>query len=182
MVLQLSGWMFSDQTAVKKNWFMLVIAYFLTERLLTEANLLLPVATESSFRISKVGSIVMFDINSVKSLDLLKRLIKQLTLTSTVIIASGCQKAEHNPQGDVDTIGDAMSHCRQYTKAVLPEGTLIALDEWSSRETREYYDIYFDVSDSTQTGYAKCRVDKMGLITYHGTRDFRTKSRSFSGF
>ncbi len=124
----------------------------------------------------------MFDINSVKSLGLLTRFLKQLTMTGSVIFVSGCNLMEPDPQGDVDTIGDAMSHCRQYTKEVLPEGTMIALDEWSSRETREYYDIYFDVSDATQTGYAKCRVDKMGLITYHGTRDFRTKSRSFSGF
>ena len=85
-------------------------------------------------------------------------------------------------QGDVDTIGDAMSHCRAYTIHSMPEGTRVSLDEYSSRETREYYDIYFDLTDATQSGYAKCRVDKSGLITYLGTRDFRKKSRSFADF
>lgn len=110
-------------------------------------------------------------------------LIRYLGVLALVIGCSACVKpSEFDLQGDVDTLGDAMSHCRAYTTHEMPEGTRISLDEYSSRETHEYYDIYFDLSDSHQSGYAKCRVDKNGLITYLGTRDFRRKSRSFSGF
>jgi len=120
----------------------------------------------------------MFIVNKLQGVAFMKLLA--LILAATFL--SGCNQVQYDPQGDVDTLGDAMSHCRAYTKAVLPQGTRIALDELSSRETREYYEIFFDVSDANQTGYAKCRVDKYGLITYHGTRDFRTRSKSFSGF
>ena len=110
-------------------------------------------------------------------------LVRYLGLIALAMGCSACVKPnDFDLQGDVDTLGDAMSHCRAYTTHEMPQGTRISLDEYSSRETREYYDIYFDLSDSSQSGYAKCRVDKSGMITYLGTRDFRRKSRSFAGF
>ena len=110
-------------------------------------------------------------------------LIRYLGLMVLAIGCNACMNSnDFNLQGDVDTLGDAISHCRAYTTPEMPPGTRIALDEFSSRETHEYYDIYFDVSDSSQSGYAKCRVDKSGLITYLGTRDFHRKSKSFASF
>lgn len=110
-------------------------------------------------------------------------LIRTLGTIALVLLCSACMKKnKYEMQADVDDLGDAMSHCRGYTQFLMPKGTLITLDEWSSRETLQYYDVFFELTDSKQTGYAKCRVNKTGLITYHGTRDFRRQSRSFSGF
>jgi hypothetical protein len=54
------------------------------------------------------------------------------------------------------------------------------VDSASSRETNEHFDIFFDLQDRDQEGYAQCRVNKRGLITFHAVREFRQKARSFN--
>ena len=93
----------------------------------------------------------------------------------------GCgQQGHFDMQGKAGDIGDAMEHCRAFVKHLLPDGTYVYIDAASSRETTEYYDIFLDLQDRTQEGYAQCRVNKRGLITYHAIREFRQKGRSFS--
>ena len=102
------------------------------------------------------------------------------TLLSTGLLSACGQKETFNLQGKAGDIGDAMEHCRAYMKHLLPNCTQVYIDSASSREAVEYYDIFLDLQDRTQDGYAQCRVNKRGLITYHAIREFRQKGRSFS--
>ena len=102
-----------------------------------------------------------------------------LTLCSTLLLTA-CQREEYNMQGKAGDIGDAMEHCRGLMQHLTERGTSISIDNLSSRATSEYYDIYLDLSDTKQSGYAQCRVDAQGKIVYHVMRNFRQKSRSFA--
>lgn len=95
---------------------------------------------------------------------------------------SGCgQRGPFNLQGKAGDIGDAMEHCRAFMNHLLPDGTFIYIDSASSREAADYYDIYLNLHDKAQEGFAQCRVNKRGLITFHAIREFHDKGRSFSG-
>ncbi|CCK74385.1 hypothetical protein OLEAN_C02090 [Oleispira antarctica RB-8] len=83
-------------------------------------------------------------------------------------------------QGKAGGMGDAMEHCRRFMKHKLHDGAYIYIDSRSSRERDEYFDIFLDLQDQDQEGYAQCRVNKQGLITYYAIREFRQKARSFS--
>lgn len=134
--------------------------------------------THFSYRIRGEVNIVMLLISSRKV-----SLIRYILMLTLVALCYGCdERYKYDMQADVDDLGDAMAHCRGYTKFLVPDDALITLDGWSSRETSEYYDVFFELTDSKQNGYAKCRVNKAGLITYHGIRDFQRKARSFAGF
>lgn len=104
-----------------------------------------------------------------------------LSLFFSVLTGCGLSKEPYELQGPPGDIGDAMEHCRAFLKHKLPYGTYLYIDSASSRETVEYFDIFLDLQDNDQEGYAQCRVNKRGLITYHAIREFRQKGRSFSG-
>lgn len=102
-------------------------------------------------------------------------------LTICFALAScGLYREPYEMQGKVRDIGDAMEHCRGFIKYTLHDEAYIYIDSRSSRETVEHYDIFLDLQDSDQQGFAQCRVNKQGLITYHSIREFRQKGRSFS--
>ena len=114
---------------------------------------------------------------------LIRYLLTVLTLMTTPFLLSGCElyKERYDLQGKAGGIADAMEHCRAFIRHLLPDGTYVSIDSASSRETVEHFDIFLDLHDQTQEGYAQCRVNKRGLITYHAIREFRQKGRSFSG-
>jgi hypothetical protein len=103
------------------------------------------------------------------------------TFLFTGILTACGQKQPFDLQGKPGDIGDAMEHCRAFMKHLLPDNTFIYIDSASSREAVEYFDIFLDLQDKTQDGFAQCRVNKRGLITYHAIREFRQKGRSFGG-
>lgn len=103
-----------------------------------------------------------------------------MALTMVVTFTTGCAREEYKMQTSVGDIGDAMEHCRGFMYFLTEQGTQVSIDNLSSRETSEHYDIFLDLSDSKQSGYAQCRVDMQGKIIYHVMRNFRRKSRSFS--
>jgi hypothetical protein len=109
--------------------------------------------------------------------------IRSIFIVVMCLVLLGCQltKEPFEMQGKAGDIGDAMEHCRAFLKYTLPDDTFIYVDSASSRETIEHFDIFFDLVDSDQEGYAQCRVNKRGLISYHAIREFRQKGRSFSG-
>lgn len=111
------------------------------------------------------------------------RYIKSTLISALCFVCAGCglTKEPYDLQGKPGDIGDAMEHCREFLKHKLPDGTYLYIDSASSRETVEYFDIFLDLLDNDQEGYAQCRVNKRGLITYHAIREFRQKGRSFSG-
>lgn len=100
----------------------------------------------------------------------------------TCLVIAGCRlyKESYEMQGKAGDIGDAMEHCRAFMKHKLPDDTFIYIDTASSRETNEHFDIFFDLEDRDQEGYAQCRVNKRGLIIYNAVREFRQKGRSFN--
>lgn len=98
-----------------------------------------------------------------------------------ILTSCGLYKEPYELQGKPGDIGDAMEQCRALFKHQLPDGAYTYIDVASSRETVEYFDIFLDLQDNDQEGYAQCRVNKRGLITYHAIREFRKKGRSFSG-
>lgn len=107
--------------------------------------------------------------------------ILSLVLLLSAMYLSGCgQRGSFNLQGKAGDIGDAMEHCRAFMNHLLPDGTFIYIDSASSREADDFFDIFLDIHDKTQEGFAQCRVNKRGLITYHAIREFRQKGRSFS--
>ncbi|MGK0247438.1 MAG: hypothetical protein ACI910_000160 [Oleispira sp.] len=105
-----------------------------------------------------------------------------LILIICVVLAScGLYREPYELQSKAGDIGDAMEHCRGFIKYTLHEKAYIYVDSRSSRETKEYYDIFLHLQDSEQEGFAQCRVNKQGLITYHSIREFGGRGRSFSG-
>jgi hypothetical protein len=114
----------------------------------------------------------------MKSISFLVILLSSLLFTG-LLTACG-QKDPFNLQGREGDIGDAMEHCRAFMRHLLPSDAYVYIDSASSRETVEYFDIFLDLQDKTQEGYAQCRVSKRGLITYHAIRQFRQKARSFT--
>lgn len=107
--------------------------------------------------------------------------LRHTPLLLVLLILSSCFRSdEYNKQGDVNDIVDAMEHCHGLMETLVPSDAVIYYDDKSTRETVEYYDVYFDLQDATQEGWAQCRVNKRGLITLHTIYDFRQKSRSFS--
>lgn len=107
---------------------------------------------------------------------------KPLAIAFTCLVLASCRlyKEQYDMQGKAGDIGDAMEHCRAYIEYVLPNDAYVYIDKASSRETTEHYDIFLDLQDNDQEGYAQCRVNKRGLITYHAIREFTLKARSFS--
>jgi len=107
---------------------------------------------------------------------------KFLVILLTCFILASCRlyKEQYEMQGKAGDIGDAMEHCRGYIKYVLPADAYVYIDTASSRETNEHFDIFLDLQDNDQEGYAQCRVNKRGLITYHAIREFTLKAQSFS--
>ena len=99
---------------------------------------------------------------------------------------SGCSKPlvgvvnKYDMQARVGDIGDAMEHCRGYISYVLDGDVMIHIDQISSREETEYYEIFLELQDVTQEGWAQCRVSKEGTIIYHKIRDFTRQGRSFA--
>lgn len=79
-------------------------------------------------------------------------------------------------------IGDAIDHCRQYSRHMLPQEAVISLDSLSTRESKHFYDVFFSVQDSNDSGYVRCQIDKKGTIVYFNIRDYRRKGRSFVDF
>tara|TARA_B110000438_G_scaffold286173_1_gene317109 strand:- start:138 stop:479 length:342 start_codon:yes stop_codon:yes gene_type:complete len=92
----------------------------------------------------------------------------------------GLYKEPYELQGKVRDLGDAMAHCRGFIKYTLHPEAYIYIDSRSSRETAEHYDIFLHLQDNDQEGFAQCRVNKQGLITYHSIREFRQKGRAFA--
>lgn len=96
------------------------------------------------------------------------------------LTACGFQNQSFDMQGKAGDIGDAMEHCRKFMTYLIPENAYVYIDEASSRETEEYYDIFLDIHDDKESGYGQCRVDKKGMIIYHVIREFRQQGRSFN--
>lgn len=110
------------------------------------------------------------------------KVIQLLLVMVMVVLTAAClKKEEYNLQGKAGDIGDAMEHCRAFINYLLPDEAFVYIDTASSREEVEFFDIFLDLHDSKQEGFAQCRVNKRGLITYHSIREFRQKGRSFSG-
>lgn len=109
--------------------------------------------------------------------------IRWVVFGVSAIALAGCNlhKEPYNLQGKAGGIGDAMEHCRAFLKHELPDEAYVYIDSASSRETDDHYDIFLDLQDSKQEGYAQCRVNKQGLIIYYVIREFRQKGRSFAG-
>ena len=104
-----------------------------------------------------------------------------MLLICMVLAGCGLYKEPYELQGKAGDIGDAMEHCRRFIKYTLHDEAYIYIDTRSSRETNEHFDIFLHLQDNDQEGFAQCRVNKQGLITYHSLPEFRQKGRSFSG-
>lgn len=110
------------------------------------------------------------------------KILKSLAVVTISLFCSACFfKDSYELQGKAGDIGDAMEHCREFINYLLPDDAYVYIDTASSREEVDFFDIFLDIHDKNQTGYAQCRVNKRGLITYHSIREFHQKGRSFSG-
>ncbi len=111
----------------------------------------------------------------------MKHLFFRFSLILLLVGVAGCgfQKQSFDMQGQVGDIGDAMEHCRRFMTHLLPADSYIYIDQASSRETEDHYDIFLDLHNHYEDGYGQCRVNKKGLIIYHVIRDFNERGRSF---
>ena len=105
--------------------------------------------------------------------------IKRLWLILTLVMLAACSREPYIMQAEVREMGDAMEHCKGFMKHLLPDDAQIHIDDRSSRETVEHYDVYFKLYDAKQEGWSMCRVNMAGLITYQAVHEFRQKGRSF---
>lgn len=106
-------------------------------------------------------------------------------LAFTVLAVAGCDyRFDEKLQGDIDTMRDAMNHCKVYTRNQLPDDVNISvsIDHLSSRLYEDGFEVYLDVRDLEQNGYVQCKVDNSGYIVHHGIYGFKRKTKSFSGF
>ena len=85
-------------------------------------------------------------------------------------------------QAKVRDLGDAIEHCRGYTRYMLPPEAVLSLDALSTRQGRHFYDVFFSVRDNEHSGYVRCQIDMTGTIVLFKVRDYRQRSRSFSDF
>lgn len=104
---------------------------------------------------------------------------KRLFLLATPLLLMGC---DPDPQGDVHNLSDAIDHCRGYTADILSPTIDISLDHLSTRESREFYDVFFNLETREKRSYAHCKVDMNGLIVQLDTPGFPKKGGAFSGF
>lgn len=82
---------------------------------------------------------------------------------------------DNSLQGRVHDIGDAIEHCRTYARKTLPNDVVISVDQLSTRENREYYEVFLNIQNRTRRGYAHCQIDMDGLIVDFTTPGFRQK-------
>ena len=107
--------------------------------------------------------------------------IRRLPLLVLPLLLMACSDP-YPMQKPVRDLGDAINHCRDYTKYMLPPEAFISLDSLSTREGQYFYDVFFSVRDHKDSGYVRCQINMDGMIVYFNVRDFRQRSRSFSDF
>jgi len=109
------------------------------------------------------------------------RIYQALLLLLLTILLNSCSELfeRFEMRADVAEIGDAMEHCKSFMEHILSEDVQVFIDEKSTRETVEHYDIYLLLYDAEQEGWAQCRVNHRGEIIFHAIRDFQEKGRSF---
>jgi hypothetical protein len=85
---------------------------------------------------------------------------KFLVILLACMVLASCRlyKEQYEMQGQAGDIGDAMEHCKGYIKYVLPNDAYVYIDQASSRETSEHFDIFLELLDNDQEGYAQCRL------------------------
>lgn len=106
---------------------------------------------------------------------------KALSLLLLAFMLNSCSDMfeRFDMRADVQEIGDAMAHCKRFMEHILAADVQVFIDEKSTRETVEHYDIYLLLYDAEQEGWAQCRVNHRGEIIFHAIRDFEQKGRSF---
>ncbi|ASP38691.1 hypothetical protein CHH28_08360 [Bacterioplanes sanyensis] len=103
-------------------------------------------------------------------------------LTLIVITAlTGCGR-DPERMANIRDLGDAINHCRNYTRQVLPDDTAIAIDRLSTRENTEFYDVYLRVSDKDHNGWVRCQVTQDGYIDEHRVYGMRHEGPSIFSF
>jgi len=99
-----------------------------------------------------------------------------------IFALAGCSLQE-GLQGDVRNLGDAINHCRDYTRNTLAGSPVISVDRLSTRESREYYDVFLNLDRQDKHGYVHCQVNMDGLIVEHSVNKYRkNKGGIFGGF
>lgn len=101
------------------------------------------------------------------------------TLTAVLALA-GCSDGR---QGKVRDLSDAIAHCREYSDKVLPNDVEISLDQFSTRQSREFYDVFLNAETRTKRTYVHCRITMSGYIDLYDTPGLRRKGGgAFSQF
>lgn len=108
------------------------------------------------------------------------RLAAMSAIIASLALASCLRDAER--VANVRDIGDAINHCRNYTRSVLPDDTAISIDRLSTRENSEYYDVYLRVSDKNNHGWVRCQVAQDGYIYEHRVHGMRHEGPSIFSF
>ena len=105
--------------------------------------------------------------------------VRVLATALLVFFISGCDKGL---QGDVRDLGEAIEHCRQYSKKVLISDVVISVDQLSTREQGNVYKVFLNLDNQKQHGYASCEVDMSGLIVSYSAPGFNKNTGAFSQF
>ncbi|MAD47224.1 MAG: hypothetical protein CMI02_08885 [Oceanospirillaceae bacterium] len=103
----------------------------------------------------------------------------QALAAALVMVISGC---DQGLQGDVRDLGEAIQHCREYSKKVLISDVVISVDQLSTREQGGYYKVFLNLDNQHKHGYASCEVDMSGLIVNYSAPGFHKNTGAFSQF
>jgi len=104
----------------------------------------------------------------------------QILILSLLLLISGC---DQGLQGEnVRNLGDAIDHCRTYSRNVLIKDVVISLDQISTREQGGYYFIFLNLDTQEKHGFASCQVDMDGLIVSYSAPGFHKNTGAFSQF
>lgn len=107
--------------------------------------------------------------------------VRCLAISALPLWLAACSEP-YPMQRPVRDLGDAINHCRDYTKYMLPPEAVISLDSLSTRQGKYFYDVFFSVRDQKDSGYVRCQIDMEGMIVYFNVQGYRQRIRSFTGF
>lgn len=101
-----------------------------------------------------------------------------------LMLISGCADKGYPKQAQdgVRNLGEAIGHCRAYTRYHVDGDPAISLDNLSTRRDLKYYEVFLNLTTKEDSGYAHCRISFAGEIRIHRIKGFNKGGGFFGSF
>jgi len=108
---------------------------------------------------------------------------QSVLLMSGILLLTGCARDEGYPTqaaSGIRNLGEAINHCREYTEYHVDGNPVISLDRLSTRRDGNFYEVYLNLDNKKESGWAHCRITMKGDIRVHRVYGFN-KGGGFFG-